>query len=143
MTAINDTLNIPRQPSAPRTFSKRYWDGTREKKVFLQYDKKTGKYQFYPRANSIYTGRRSDIEWREVSGKGEVFTFTIARRCREPFRGHEPFFIVLVTLDEGVNVMANVVNCSLEEMKIGLRMKPYWHPLPDGTNLLMFEPDRG
>jgi len=143
MTEINDTLNIPRQSSAPRTFSQPYWDGTREKKVFLQYDKKVGKYQFYPKANSIYTGRRSDIEWREVSGKGEVFTFTIARRCREPFRGHEPFFIVLVTLDEGVNVMANVVNCSVEEMKIGLRMKPYWHPLPDGTNLLMFEPDRG
>ncbi len=140
---IKDTLHIARNPSAPRTFSQKYWDGTREKKVLLQYDNKSGKYQFYPRANSIYNGRRSVLEWREVSGKGEVFTFTIARRAREPFRGHEPFFIVLVTLDEGVNVMANVVNCSLEEMKIGLRMKPYWHPLPDGTNMLMFEPDRG
>ena len=139
---IKDTLHITRGPSTPRTFSQQYWDGTREKKVLLQYDKKAGKYQFYPRANSIHTGRRSVLEWREVSGKGEVFTFTIARRAREPFRGHEPFFIVLVTLDEGVNVMANVVNCSLDEMKIGLRMKPYWHPLPDGTNMLMFEPDR-
>ncbi|HWL03873.1 MAG TPA: Zn-ribbon domain-containing OB-fold protein [Xanthobacteraceae bacterium] len=139
---INETLHIPRQPSAPRTFSQPYWDGTREKKIMLQYDKKAGRYQFFPRATSIYSGRRSDIEWREASGKGEVFTYTIARRCREPFRGHEPFFIVLVTLDEGVNVMANTVNVGLDEMKIGLRMKPYWHPLPDGTNLLMFEPDR-
>jgi len=47
-----------------------------------------------------------------------------------------------MTLNEGVNVMANVVNCSLEEVKIGPRMKPYWHPLPDGTNLPIFEPDR-
>ena len=26
-------------------------------------------------------------------------------------------------------------------MKIGLRVKPYWAPLPNGTHLLMFTPD--
>ena len=140
---VKDTLNIPRGPSRPHSFSKYYWEGTRSKKLFLQYDKSKGKYQFFPRATSIFSGHHSDLEWREVSGKGKVFSFTVARRCNEPFRGHEPFFIVLVTLDEGVNVMANTVNVSAAEMKIGLRMKPYWHPLPDGTHLLMFEPDRG
>ncbi len=142
MTQLDDTRTVQRGPSAPRSFSQEYWDATREKKLLLQYDKRSARYQFFPRATSIYSGRRGDLEWREVSGKGVVFTFTVARRAREPFRGHEPFLIALVTLDEGVNVMANVVSCTLDEMKIGLRMKPHWHPLPDGTNLLMFEPDR-
>jgi len=109
--------------------------------LLLQYDPKVGRYQFYPRATGIATGNRK-LEWREVSGKGEIFSFTVARRTREPFRGHEPFLIVLVTLDEGVNVMANMIDCTLEEMKIGLRVKPYWAPLPNGTHLLMFTPDR-
>jgi uncharacterized OB-fold protein len=138
---INDTLSIHRDPPPPRSFSKPYWEATREKKLLLQYDPKVGRYQFYPRATSIATGRRN-LEWREVSGKGEIFSFTIARRAREPYRGHEPFFIALVTLDEGVNVMANMVDCSREEMKIGLRVKPYWHPLSNGMHLLMFTPDR-
>ncbi len=129
MTALNDTLSVPRDAPKWRSYSKPYWDGTREKKLLLQYDPKTSRYQFYPRPNSLATGRRS-LEWREVSGKGEVFSFTVARRAREPFRGHEPFLIALVTLDEGVNVMGNVVDCPLEEMKIGLRVKPYWAPLP-------------
>lgn len=140
-TQINDTLNIQRDSPPPRSFSKIYWEATREKKLLLQYDPKVGRYQFFPRANSIATGRRN-LEWREVSGKGEIFSFTIARRTREPFRGHEPFFIALVTLDEGVNVMANMVDCAMDDMKIGLRVKPYWGPLPNGTHLLMFTPDR-
>ena len=141
MTQINDTLDVVRDPIKPRTYSKPFWDATREKKLVLQYDPSVGKYQFYPRATSIHTGRRT-LEWRESPGKGEVFSFTIARRARPPFQGKEPFYIAVVTLDEGVNVMGNMVDCSPEEMKIGLRVKPYWAPMADGTHLLMFQPDR-
>ena len=140
MTALNDTLNVTREPPRPRSFSKAYWDATREKRFLLQYDKRRGKYQFFPRATSIYDGRR-DLEWREVSGNGEVFSYTIAYRARPPFQGHEPFVIGLVTLDEGVNVMANIVHCPPDQLKIGLRVKPFWAPLANGTHLLMFEPD--
>jgi uncharacterized protein len=140
MTALNDTLTIPREPPRPRSFSKAYWDATREKRLILQYDKRSGKYQFFPRATSIYDGRR-DLDWREVSGKGEVFSYTIAHRARPPFQGHEPFAIGLVTLDEGVNVMANIVHCDGDRLKIGLRVKSFWVPLANGTHLLMFQPD--
>lgn len=142
MAAMKDTLNIKREPPPQwRSFSKPYWDASREKKLVLQYDPKVKRYQHFPRAVGIVTGSRA-LEWRESPGKGEIFSYTIARRTREPFAGHEPFFIVFVTLDDGVNLMANMVNCSTEEMKIGLRVKPYWHPLSNGTHLLMFEPDR-
>ena len=140
MTALNDTLSVTREPPRPRTFSKAYWDATRQKRLLVQYDKRSGKYQFFRRATSIYDGHR-DLEWREVSGKGELSSFTIAHRARPPFQGHEPFAIGLVTLDEGVNVMANIVHCPAEQLKIGLRVKPFWAPLANGTHLLMFEPE--
>jgi uncharacterized protein len=139
-TAIKDTLNVKRDPVPSRTFSKAYWNASRDKKLVIQYDPRTKRFQHFPRPASIVTGHRA-LEWREVSGKAEVFSYTIARRTREPFAGHEPFFIVMVTLEEGVNVMANMVGCSHEEMKIGLKVKPYWAPLPDGTHLLMFQPN--
>ena len=44
--------------------------------------------------------------------------------------------------DAGVNHIANMVNCKEEELKVGMRVKPFWMPLEDGTNLLMFQPDR-
>jgi uncharacterized protein len=140
MTQLNDTLSVTREPPKPRTFSKAYWDATREKRLLVQFDRRSGKYQFFPRATSIYDGRR-DLEWREVSGKGQIFSYTIAERARPPFQGHEPFAIGLVTLDEDVNVMANIVHCTRDRLQIGLRVKPFWAPLANGTHLLMFEPE--
>ena len=140
MTQLNDTLSVTREPPKPRTFSKAYWEATREKRLLVQFDRRSGKYQFFPRATSIYDGRR-DLEWREVSGKGQIFSYTIAERARPPFQGHEPFAIGLVTLDEGVNVMANIVRCTRDRLQIGLRVKPFWAPLANGTHLLMFEPE--
>ena len=87
-------------------------------------------------------GRRRDIEWREVSGKGEVFSYTITRRGTPAFRGTEPYAVVSVTLDVGVNFISDIINCTAEELKVGMKVKPYWHPLEDGTHLLMFQPDR-
>ncbi len=141
-TQVKDTLDVKREPPTPRSYSKPFWEATRQKKVMLQYDRKAGRYQFYPRATSIFTGRTGELEWREVSGKGQVFSFSVVRRARPPFEGHEPFVLVLVTLDEGVNVMADLVHCTVEEIKIGMRVRPFWAPLSDGRNLLMFEPDR-
>jgi uncharacterized OB-fold protein len=100
-------------------------------------------YQHFPRPVSIFTGRRRDIEWREVSGKGKVFSYTITHRGMPAFRGHEPYAIVNVTIEEGVNIITNIVNCKAEDLAVGMAVKPYWHPLEDGTHLLMFQPDTG
>ena len=68
-------------------------------------------------------------------------SFGFLVRARPPFQGKEPFFLAVVTLPEGVQIMGNTVDITLEEMKIGLKVKPYWHPLPDGTNMLMWQKD--
>lgn len=137
---FNDTLGVAR--ATPRTFrfSQPFWEATREKKVLIQYCPDTEQYQFYPRPVSLFTGKRN-IEWREVSGLGSVFAYSVAHITRPPFAGETPFFFATVTLDEGVNIIADVVRCTRAQMMIGMRVRPTWAPLPDGTNLLMFEPD--
>jgi len=140
MTAANDTLNVKREVPRMFSFSRPFWEATRDKKLFIQFCRTTRQYQFYPRPVSIFTGRR-DLEWREVSGRGEIFTFTTAWRGPAPFRGHEPYLIATVTLDVGVNVIGNIVNCGLDEISVGMKVRPFWAPLPDGLHLLMFEPE--
>ncbi|WP_423603464.1 Zn-ribbon domain-containing OB-fold protein [Sphingomonas sp. MS122] len=142
MNPFSDLLDIERPLPPARSFSEPFWEATREKRLLLQYDRVAEAYQFYPRPTSIHTGRRSNLEWREVAGRGRVFSYTIVRRARPPFRDREPYALAMVTLDEGVNVMGNVVNCAEEELETGLRVKPCWLPLPDGRHLLLFEPDR-
>jgi uncharacterized OB-fold protein len=138
---LHDTLDVAREIEH-FDFSMPYWEATRQKKLLIQYCKATGKYQHFPRPVSIFTGRRRDIEWREVSGKGTVFSYTITHRGMPRFRGKEPYAVVSVTLDVGVNVIAGMVDCKADELAIGMKVKPFWHPLSDGTHLLMFQPDR-
>src|SRR5439155_20385544 len=97
---LNDTFRIKRAVKH-FDFSEPYWEGTRQKKLVIQYCKATGKYQHFPRPVSIFTGKRRDIEWREVSGKGVVFSYTIAHRGTPLFRGTEPYAVASVTLDVG------------------------------------------
>ena len=138
---LNDTLSVAR--SVPCSdLAAPYWEATRRKQLRLQYCTVSGRYQHYPRPVSLFTGKRRDLEWREVSGRGAVFSYTIARRGTPPFRGSEPYAVVSVTLDAGVNVIANMVRCPVDAMRVGLRVEPYWHPLGDGTHLLMFQPER-
>lgn len=139
---FNDMSGVERVMPRTFRFSQPFWDATREKKVLIQYCPETEQYQFYPRPVSLFTGKRN-LEWREVSGRGSIFAYSVAHIARPPFAGHTPYFFATVTLDEGVNVIADVVRCGREQMAVGMRVRPTWAPLPDGTNLLMFEPDSG
>jgi len=141
MTKLNDTRLVERVPPSPLSFTRPFWDATRDKRFLLQYDPRNGKYQFFPRPVSIYDGQ-SELEWREVSGEGEIYSYTIEVRARPPFQGHEPFALGIVTLKENVNVMANIVNCDREELRIGLPVRVCWLPLSNGTHLPAFEPRR-
>lgn len=80
-TPLNSTVEVKRQAPTPYSFSRPYWEGTREKKLLVQYCPRSGQYQFYPRPVSIATGHR-DLEWREVSGAGDLFVHNNPSRAR-------------------------------------------------------------
>ena len=137
---MKDLLSLDRPAPPAYSFSAPFWEATRDRKLLLQFCRRTGKPQFYPRPTSIFTGRR-DIEWREVSGRGTVYTYTIARIGAGALRGCEPYIIANVELDEGVNILGNLTGCAMDEVFIGMRVRPSWQALSDGRNILMFEPD--
>ncbi|MGR9178871.1 Zn-ribbon domain-containing OB-fold protein (plasmid) [Rhizobium leguminosarum] len=137
---INDTLSVARGPIRARSFSQAYWDATREKRLLIQRCTRTGQYQFFPRPVSIATGT-SDLQWEEVDGRGELFSHTLTHRGNNALRGHEPYVVALVRLDVGVDVISNLVVTSMAQVKVGIRVKPYWLPLENGTHLLLFQPD--
>ncbi len=137
---MNDRTPPPHPLPVPTNFSAKFWEGASQHKLLIQYCPELKKYQFYPRPNSIYTGKRN-IEWREVSGKGFVYAYTVTRRGPPPFRGKEPYIIATVELDEKVRMMTQVVNCDIDRIGIGLRVRVGWQALSDKFNYPVFEPD--
>lgn len=137
---MSDFLNLERKPSAPRSFSRPFWEATRERRFLLQYDRNAERFQFFPRAAALSDGTR-DLEWREASGRGAVFSHTVVRTSRGVFKEATPFVIALITLEEGVNVMANLLGCAPEDVRIGMPVTLDWCPLPDGAHLPIFRTD--
>jgi len=137
--SIPDPLAGQRPAPVPHNFTLPFWDGAREGKLLLQYDPDAGKYQFYPRPISVFSGRRN-LEWREASGKGTVYTYTVSHKAPPPLRHVTPFVVVTVELFEGVRIMTNLINCSLEEVRIGMPVRLAWVKAGD-INFPVFEPD--
>jgi uncharacterized OB-fold protein len=109
---LNDTLGVKRGDIKHYDFGMPFWEATKQKKLLIQYCKVTGSTSTSRVRSASSPGRRRDIEWREVSGKGTVFSYTFTHRGTPPFRGAEPYAVVSVTLDVGVNFIANIVNCT-------------------------------
>ncbi len=60
-------------------------------------------------------------EWVRSSGRGKVFTWTVAARPMHPaFQADVPYAPVVVEMDEGVRLLSEVVDCPPEELEISM-----------------------
>jgi uncharacterized protein len=124
----------------PTPATQPFWDALREHKLKLQRSKKTGKVIYYPRLVSPH-GPKDELTWVECSGKGTVYSFTIARRPTAPQWGADgDYTIAIVELDEGARLTANILNCPPEAVKVGMKVTAVFVDVTPEYTLLQFEP---
>jgi uncharacterized OB-fold protein len=141
MSATNTTpATTPARP-LPRenayVDTRPFWDGVAQGKLVLQYCTVANKFQHYPRPVSIFTGRKT-LEWREVTGDGVIYACTTVRIPGPGLDGRLPLCVATVELDEGVRLIANILDCAPEQLAIGKRVKLAWDPLADGKRYPAF-----
>ncbi len=131
--STNKPMPIPTSISAP------FWDGLKDGRILMQHCGACAKWTFYPRRHCSHCWS-SDVEFREVSGEGKLYTFTVARVPTLPeFAGPEPQLMAVVELDEGVRINTTLVGLSADEVEVGMRVKPVRARVSeDGTVLLRF-----
>jgi len=63
--------------------------------------------------------------WEQSSGRGEIFSAATVHKPPHP--GIEvPYVFAVVKMDEGWNILTNIVKCKPEEATIGKRVKVNW-----------------
>ena len=83
-----------------------------------------------------------ELEAVAVSGLGSVYSFAVVRQAFDPaFLADVPYVVALVELDEqpGLGLMTNIVNCSAEAVKIGMRVRVVFEQRED-VWIPLFEP---
>ena len=127
---------IPR----PSTTTRPFWDGLNERKVQIQRCEGCDTWVFYPRRRC--PSCLSDLLiWREVSGQGVLYTYTLARQPTAPhFADETPQQLAVVELDEGVRMTSTLVNVEPTDIVIGMRLRPYFDQVTDAVTLLRYQP---
>jgi len=133
---------VPPKPlPEPTPTTKPFWDGLAEGRLLLQYSPSLDRYVYYPRLLAPGT-LEDDLEWREVSGRGVVYTFTVADRPTAPqWADSVPQLLAMVDLAEGPRVPTELVGVEPGDVSIGLPVRAVFDPVDDDITLLRFEPD--
>jgi len=94
-----------------------YWDATAEGKLLIKHCNACGRDFFYPRSHCPRCWS-SDTRWKEASGRGTVYTFTIVRQNDlPPFKERLPYVVAIVELEEGVRLTTNIEGCAPEDVR--------------------------
>ncbi len=59
----------------------------------------------------------------QLSGKGEIVTYSIIHVAPECFDKQVPYPIAMIQLDEGPRITAQIVDCDIDKVKIGMRVE--------------------
>ena len=125
-----------------------FWRYVAEGRFMIQHCKDCGGYIYFPRVLCPHCGS-PDLEAREASGRGTVYSTTVVRR--KPGRGGD-LNVVLVDLEEGPRMMSRVENIAPDKVQIGMAVTARVVARDDGTiedgnigdgNIVVFVPAGG
>lgn len=97
-----------------------YWDGAKQGKLLLNACTPCGGKAYFPPRPFCPTCGSRDVSVIEASGKGRLYSYIINHL---PAPGYEPpFTVAVVMLDEGVKMVANILDCPADPAALILDM---------------------
>lgn len=105
------TLKIPEQYPEHTE----YWQATSEGKLLFKHCNECNEDHYFPRTHCPHC-MSENVVWQEAVGTGEIYSYSVMRHGK-------PYAIAFVTLDEKLTVMTNIVDCDLDSLQIGQRVK--------------------
>lgn len=127
-------IPIPDELSAP------FYDGARDHRLMLQHCSACDGWSFPVRERCPHCFAAA-LQWRQASGKGTLYTFTVMRQAMHPgFASHVPYNVAQVDLDEGVRMISTVVGIPNDALKIGMRLEAIFEDVGETIRLPKFRP---
>lgn len=118
--------------------SQPFWDGLKRHELMIQRCRNCGTYRHYPRPMCSKC-HSFDSEFVKVSGKGKVYSWTVAHHPYDfRFSDEVPYAIVIAELDEGVRMMGTMVDTKPEELKFGMPVEVVFEDATDEITIPKF-----
>jgi len=88
-----------------------FWNQLAQGRLMVRFCRNCGDAHWYPRGVCPFCFS-ADTEWREGSGKGAIYSYSVMRRASPPYA------MAFVTLEEGPTMMTNVIG-DVDSLAIG------------------------
>jgi len=113
--------------------SKAFFEAAGQNRFMIPACTACGKPHWYPRAICPFCAS-DKVEWRQASGRGTIYTFSVMRRAKDPY------VIAHVTLAEGPTMLTNIVDCDFDQVRIGQPVAVVFKETENGPPAPMFRP---
>jgi uncharacterized OB-fold protein len=110
------TVELPRP--APDELTAFFWEGCKEHRLLIQRCNACGTYVHWPRP-VCRTCRSADLAPAEVSGRGTLYSWTVAEQAFHPaFLDRLPYVVATIALEEqaDLRLVSNVVDCTEDDL---------------------------
>lgn len=122
---------IPAPRALPESLP--YWSAADEGRLLVKKCRACGEVHHYPRDICPHC-LSDDTEWLQASGAGIVYSFSTMGK------GEAAYTLAFVTLEEGVTLMTNLVDCDPASVSIGQAVRVVFKPSDGGHAVPMFTP---
>ena len=121
-------------------WAKPFWDAALEERLTFQKCSKCGTNIFYPRIACINCFS-DDLDWVDASGKGIVYSYTVVENnSPSSFAGDCPYVVAIIKLEEGVQMLSNIVGCDPYEVRCDMPVEVVFERLNEDFKLPKFKP---
>jgi uncharacterized protein len=128
------TRPLPR----PTALTQPFWDACRDHRLTVPRCSACGAYVFIPQSFCPVC-LSTDLAWVESNGRGTIVTFTVVGRPQTP-AFEAPYVVAVVRLDEGYEMLTNVVDVDPDDVTIGAAVRVRFVDMTDDVTLPCFAP---
>ena len=127
---------------APDANTRPFWEACNRRELRVQRCTRCGRFRHPPLPGCPRCGS-PESEWPQLSGRGRVFSFTIAHHAAmPPLAADVPYNVIVVELDDapGARLISNLLGAEPAALRIGMAVEIAWDEVADGVVLPRFRP---
>ncbi|MGE2815018.1 Zn-ribbon domain-containing OB-fold protein [Mycobacterium heidelbergense] len=123
-------------PHASSPVSSPFWQGCQTGELRYQRCEDCGQSNFPP-TEHCRECLSHELRWEHSGGVGEIYSWTVVHR---PVTAEfaPPYAPAIVTLDEGYQMLTNIVGVAPEELVVGMRVRVQFHAVGADVTLPYF-----
>ena len=119
--------------------TKPFWEAAKRGEFIIPYCNSCSTLFFYPREVCPNCFSK-DLDWKKMSGKGHVYTYTHVRQAVHPsFQSANGHIYAIVQLDEGPKIPSGISGCEPKEVYVDMPVSVVFDDITEDYTLVKFE----